>query len=88
MTCPEMIEAMATKGYWTSPGGKTLIHRAGQDADAAAKSLLPQLLWFLRFRSVPYKTPKAQKMMMMQEAVRLRSSSGFQSVLQTRNFLS
>jgi hypothetical protein len=23
MTCPEMIEAMATKGYWTSPGGKT-----------------------------------------------------------------
>ncbi|HMF14551.1 MAG TPA: winged helix-turn-helix domain-containing protein [Gemmataceae bacterium] len=23
MTCPEMIEAMATKGYWTSPGGAT-----------------------------------------------------------------
>jgi hypothetical protein len=23
MTCPEMIEAMAAKGYWTSPGGKT-----------------------------------------------------------------
>jgi hypothetical protein len=23
MTCPEMIEQMATKGYWTSPGGKT-----------------------------------------------------------------
>jgi hypothetical protein len=23
MTCPEMIEAMATKGYWTSPSGKT-----------------------------------------------------------------
>jgi hypothetical protein len=23
MTCPEMIEAMASKGYWTSPGGKT-----------------------------------------------------------------
>jgi hypothetical protein len=23
MTCPEMITAMATKGYWTSPGGKT-----------------------------------------------------------------
>src|SRR5215831_3394188 len=23
MNCPEMIEAMATKGYWTSPGGKT-----------------------------------------------------------------
>ena len=23
MTCPEMISAMATKGYWTSPGGKT-----------------------------------------------------------------
>jgi hypothetical protein len=23
MTCPEMIAAMATKGYWTSPGGKT-----------------------------------------------------------------
>ena len=23
MSCPEMIEAMATKGYWTSPGGKT-----------------------------------------------------------------
>src|SRR5262249_47743493 len=22
MTCPEMIEAMATKGYWTPPGGK------------------------------------------------------------------
>ena len=23
MTCPELIEAMAAKGYWTSPGGKT-----------------------------------------------------------------
>jgi outer membrane biosynthesis protein TonB len=23
MTCPEMIEAMATKGYWMSPGGQT-----------------------------------------------------------------
>jgi hypothetical protein len=23
MTCPEMIEAMGTKGYWTSPGGAT-----------------------------------------------------------------
>ncbi len=23
MTCKEMIDAMATKGYWTSPGGKT-----------------------------------------------------------------
>ena len=23
MTCREMIEAMAAKGYWTSPGGKT-----------------------------------------------------------------
>ena len=23
MSCPEMIEAMATKGYWTSPGGRT-----------------------------------------------------------------
>jgi hypothetical protein len=23
MTCPEMIEAMATKGYWSSPAGKT-----------------------------------------------------------------
>jgi hypothetical protein len=23
MTCQEMIEAMATKGYWVSPGGKT-----------------------------------------------------------------
>jgi hypothetical protein len=23
MTCPEMIAAMASKGYWTSPGGKT-----------------------------------------------------------------
>jgi hypothetical protein len=23
MTCSELIEAMATKGYWTSPGGKT-----------------------------------------------------------------
>ena len=23
MTCKEMIEAMATKGYWSSPGGKT-----------------------------------------------------------------
>ena len=23
MTCPEMIEAMAKKGYWTSPGGAT-----------------------------------------------------------------
>jgi hypothetical protein len=23
MTCPEMIAAMAAKGYWTSPGGKT-----------------------------------------------------------------
>ena len=23
MTCPEMIEAMAAKGYWTPPGGKT-----------------------------------------------------------------
>ncbi len=23
MSCKEMIEAMASKGYWTSPGGKT-----------------------------------------------------------------
>lgn len=23
MTCKEMIETMAAKGYWTSPGGKT-----------------------------------------------------------------
>jgi hypothetical protein len=23
LTCPEMIETMAAKGYWTSPGGKT-----------------------------------------------------------------
>jgi HB1, ASXL, restriction endonuclease HTH domain len=23
MTCKEMIEAMATKGYWTTPGGQT-----------------------------------------------------------------
>jgi len=23
MTCPEMIDAMAAKGYWTSPGGQT-----------------------------------------------------------------
>jgi HB1, ASXL, restriction endonuclease HTH domain len=23
MTCREMIDAMATKGYWSSPGGKT-----------------------------------------------------------------
>ena len=23
MNCQEMIEAMAAKGYWTSPGGKT-----------------------------------------------------------------
>jgi hypothetical protein len=23
MTCPELIEAMSKKGYWTSPGGKT-----------------------------------------------------------------
>src|SRR5262245_5980344 len=23
MTCKEMIEAMGTKGYWTTPGGKT-----------------------------------------------------------------
>jgi hypothetical protein len=23
MSCPELIEAMATKGYWTSPVGKT-----------------------------------------------------------------
>jgi hypothetical protein len=23
MTCPAMIAAMAAKGYWTSPGGKT-----------------------------------------------------------------
>src|SRR5256885_16280297 len=23
MNCQEMIEAMATKGYWASPGGKT-----------------------------------------------------------------
>lgn len=23
MTCKEMIEAIAAKGYWTSPGGKT-----------------------------------------------------------------
>ena len=23
MNCQEMIQAMATKGYWTSPGGKT-----------------------------------------------------------------
>ena len=23
MTCKEMIDAMAAKGYWSSPGGKT-----------------------------------------------------------------
>jgi hypothetical protein len=23
MTCPELIQAMASKGYWTSPAGKT-----------------------------------------------------------------
>jgi hypothetical protein len=23
MTCKEMVEAMAAKGYWSSPGGKT-----------------------------------------------------------------
>jgi hypothetical protein len=23
MTCPELIEAMKAKGYWTSPGGQT-----------------------------------------------------------------
>jgi len=23
MSCQELIEVMATKGYWTSPGGKT-----------------------------------------------------------------
>ena len=23
MTCPELIDAMAAKGYWKSPGGKT-----------------------------------------------------------------
>jgi hypothetical protein len=23
MTCQEMIDAMAAKGYWASPGGKT-----------------------------------------------------------------
>ena len=23
MSCPELIAAMAAKGYWTSPGGKT-----------------------------------------------------------------
>lgn len=23
MSCPEMIAAMAAKGYWTSPGGQT-----------------------------------------------------------------
>jgi hypothetical protein len=23
MSCKELIEAMATKGYWSSPGGKT-----------------------------------------------------------------
>ena len=23
MNCQEMIDAMAAKGYWTSPGGKT-----------------------------------------------------------------
>jgi hypothetical protein len=23
MNCKEMIDAMATKGYWTTPGGKT-----------------------------------------------------------------
>ncbi len=23
MNCKELIEAMSTKGYWTSPGGKT-----------------------------------------------------------------
>jgi hypothetical protein len=23
MTCPELIQAMAAKGYWTSPAGKT-----------------------------------------------------------------
>jgi hypothetical protein len=23
MNCKELVDAMATKGYWTSPGGKT-----------------------------------------------------------------
>ena len=23
MTCPALIEAMAAKGYWSSPGGQT-----------------------------------------------------------------
>jgi hypothetical protein len=23
MTCKEMVEAMAAKGYWSTPGGKT-----------------------------------------------------------------
>ena len=23
MTCPELVQAMASKGYWTSPAGKT-----------------------------------------------------------------
>ena len=23
MSCPELIETMAAKGYWISPGGKT-----------------------------------------------------------------
>jgi hypothetical protein len=23
MTCPELVEAMTSKGYWTSPAGKT-----------------------------------------------------------------
>ena len=34
MSCKEMIEAMAQKGYWSSPGGKTPASTILSKADA------------------------------------------------------
>jgi hypothetical protein len=37
MTCPGMIEQMATKGHWTSPGGATLYSAILREINAKGK---------------------------------------------------
>jgi hypothetical protein len=46
MTCPELIDAMAAKGYWSSPGGKTpastLYAAIHQEIKTKARNPVPQ----------------------------------------------
>src|SRR5882762_1849637 len=71
MTCKEMIEAMAAKGYWTTPGGKTphatLIHPsrgryATRERTLVSRSRnaanLPAPALGSRFRCPPAKRPR------------------------------